>query len=93
MFILVSVLILVVAILSIIFAEQIISVLLAQQRQLIRFFSPNNLPRIYDKLLGDQTTNDNRFRYRKVWVRILAIVVILLDVLAIMFYWISMNFG
>jgi len=93
MFILVSVLILVVAILIIIYAEQIMSVLLAEQRQLMRFFSSGNPPRIIDKLLDDQTTNDNRFRYRKVWVRILAIVVILFDVLAIMFYWIFMNFG
>ncbi len=93
MFMLVSVLILVVAILCIIFTEQIISVLLTQQRQLIRFFSSDDLPRIYDKLLDDQITNDNRFRYRKAWVRILAIMVIIFDVLVIMFYWISMNLG
>ncbi len=92
MFMLVSVLILVVAILCIVFTEQIISVLLTQQRQLIRFFSSGDPPRIYDKLLDDQAANDNRFQYRKVWVRTLSVVVILFDVLAIMFYWISMNF-
>ena len=93
MFILMFGLILITAILVIIFTERIISILLSQQRHLIRFFSSDNLPKIYDKLLDDQASNDNRFRYRKIWIRTLAVIVILFDLLAFIFYWISMNLG
>jgi len=94
MFMLIAVLVLFIAILLIIFPEQIISFLLNEQHRLFSFFGTNSegkkterWQKMWDELLDDQQSNYSRFKYRKLWVRIWSFVLILFTVFSILFYW------
>ncbi len=100
MFLFVAASVLIIAILLIIFPEQIISLLLAQQHQLISFFSDANhagdnpgwWQKIWDELLDDQQSNSNRYKYRKLWIRIWAFVLILFIISSLLFYWLTIQY-
>ena len=101
MFLTIALLIFVASILLIIFTEQSITFLIFQQRQLLHFFgfneqegnNPGLAQKMWAKLLDSQDEKDDRFRHRKLWIRIWASVLILFDIFALLFYWLAVQYS
>lgn len=99
--IVVALLIFMVSLLFIIFTEQVIAFLIFQQRQILHFLgfskqggdNSGSVQDMWDRFLDLQEGEKERFRYRKLWVRLLALVLILFDILVILFYWLSVQYS